>query len=341
MKLIKGVAVTAILNCFVFVIVVSAQGGNTISGHVFGQNRTPLEDITVELKDDFGRSLGRIRTNTAGKYFFSRMPAGLYKISVVPLGTNYEEQEARIEIQNITRADTNGARVVGAFMNAQRDFYLRIDPKRQALAGKAETIFAQEVPKSAKDLYDEGISLIANKKKKEGYKKLIAAIEMFPDYYMAIELLGLEYFVAKHYKASSILLQRATQIHPKSYKAWYGLGRAFSSLRLHDDALAAAEKALILAPASADAFLLAGSLMRLTAKYKDSEKHLTKAKTLARNTIPDVHWELALLYGRNLKRYGDAADELEIWLKLQPKSQDAENIKQLIKTYREKSKRSD
>ena len=342
MKLFKDILVAGAMGCCLFVTGIAAQGGNTIGGHVFGPNRTPIEDITVELQDDFGRMLARVRTNAGGKYFFGRVPKGsaVYRVSVLPLGTNYEEQETRITIQNITRTDPgSGLQVIGAFMNAQKDFYLRVD-SRKGSSGKADTIFAQEVPEPAKALYEEGDRLLNNKKNEEGYQKIKSAIETFPDYYLAIERLGLEYFLAGYYRASSILLQRAVQIHPKSYKSWYGLGRAFSALKIYPEALDAANKALEIAPGSVDALLLSGKLLRLTKKFKDSEKLLTKAKSLSKNSSPEVHWELALLYGNNLKKYEAAADELEIWLKLQPKSKDAEEIKLLIKTYREKSKRT-
>ena len=50
--------------------------GNSISGHVFGLDRRPIPDVQVELLDDFSRTLQRIRTNSSGRFFFYRVPAG-------------------------------------------------------------------------------------------------------------------------------------------------------------------------------------------------------------------------------------------------------------------------
>ena len=47
--------------------------------------------------------------------------------------------------------------------------------------------------------------------------------------------------------------------------------------------------------------------------------------------------ELATLYGNNMNRYADAARELKLFLKAQPDSKDAENIKKLIADFEAKA----
>ena len=65
---------------------------------------------------------------------------------------------------------------------------------------------------------------------------------------------------------------------------------------------------------------------------------LLEAKELAKESKPEVHFQLALLYGNEMKRYADAAKELKLYLKAQPEAQDKEKIESLIKTYEEKAK---
>jgi len=57
---------------------------------------------------------------------------------------------------------------------------------------------------------------------------------------------------------------------------------------------------------------------------------------LADSKLPDAHWQLALLFNQ-LKRYKEAADELEMFLKVQPDARDAELIKKLIQRLRQQS----
>jgi tetratricopeptide (TPR) repeat protein len=314
-----------------------AQGGNSVGGHVFGGQRTPLEGITVDLLDDFSRSIGRVRTDSTGRFIFERLSYGRYKVRVLPLGTNYGEQEKEIEIQNFSRSDSRGNRITSGFDSAQVDFYLRVDDDSPILN---EVIFVQDVPVESQRLYNEAVDALKQKKSSEAFAKLRAAIETYPDYFMAISVLGLEYVQAKHYEAASILLRRAVEINPKSFKAWFGLASSLQALNLDPEALKAAQNALELAPSSVHALLMTGTLLRQTAKYLESETVLTKIKKITKSPMPEVHWQLALLYGNNLQRYGDAADELEQFLKYLPKDQNPEKIKTLIKTFREKSKRT-
>ena len=51
----------------------------------------------------------------------------------------------------------------------------------------------------------------------------------------------------------------------------------------------------------------------------------------------DVHMHLAQLHSNN-KRYKEAADELEVFLKETPDARDAESIKNIIKQLRAKAR---
>jgi Flp pilus assembly protein TadD len=80
-----------------------------------------------------------------------------------------------------------------------------------------------------------------------------------------------------------------------------------------------------------------GMALRRNGKLDEAETQLKKAKQMAGGKpIPQAHWELALLYNHQ-KRNKEAADELELFLKAQPDSRDAESIKKLIKQLREKA----
>lgn len=328
--------------CIAFVLYIAhltyafAQGSNTVGGYVFGPQRTPLEGITIDLLDDYSRSLGRTRTDSTGRFLFSRLAPGRYRVRTLSSGTYFQEQEKEIEIQNFSRTDSRGNRIVSGFESAQVDFYLQ--PIRGEVATLNEVVFVQEVPTESQQLYDQALHALKEKRTLEGYAKLRASIESFPDYFMAISVLGLEYVQAEHYEAAAILLQKAAKINPKNFKVWFGLASALKALNLNDSALDAAQNALKLSPSSVHAMLLTGILLRQSADYPAAETMFTKIKKQS-TVLPEVHWQLALLYGNNLKRYGDAADELEQFLKYLPKDRDPEQIKSLIRTFREKVKK--
>jgi tetratricopeptide (TPR) repeat protein len=320
----------------------NGQGGNTISGHVYGFQRQPIYDANVELLDDLGRLLQRTRTNSTGRYFFAGMPSGRYTVRILPYQTDYEEMELGVEIVNFTRLsgpvtnpNDNVPSVQTGFANEQLDFSLRL---RRGLTGTTAAVFVQEVPAEAKKLFEKAIEDLGNKKQKEGIDGLKAAITAFPKYYYALERLGNEYIGLKYYEAAAILLKEATNINPRSYRGWYGLAYSLNSLKQSSDALDAVQKALEIFPDSAEALLLSGVLMRQNKKFADAEKNLLRAKEVTKVKMPMIHWYLGLLYEYDLKRYDDAARELKLFLKAQPESKDAENIKLKIKQLEEKAK---
>jgi tetratricopeptide (TPR) repeat protein len=314
------------------------QFGNTVSGYIFTPQRQPLNEITVELLDDYSRSVARTRTNNSGRYVFERIPAGRFKIRVLCFDTNYEEQEQEFEIQNLRSSDGNGRIQTSGYDNVQRDFYLKLRKSNQVV-GRSESIFIQEIPTQAKETYKKAIESLDNKKQEQGLLLLRSSIELFPDYYDALEKLGSEYIKLQHFVPAQILLQKAVDVNSRSYKGWYGLAYSFYSQNKTKEAIEAVEKAISLNQFSVESLLLSGVLSRKAKNFEQAEKQLIKAKDLAKNSVPEVYWHLALLYGNDMKRFDRAADELELFLKVRSNSKDAGNIKKLIADFREKAKK--
>ena len=307
--------------------------GNTVSGFVWGPGRVPVPDVNVELQNDLYVTIQRTRTSSSGNYRFDNVPSGRLRVRVLPSGLDFEQQEVDLEIVNFTRDNGAGGVRRSGFSNEQHNIFLRL--KKGADPAAVGVLFAQEVPEEAKKLYSKAVDDLANTREKEGLEGLRSAIEAFPKYFLALDRLGNEYVRLKHFGAAEVLLSVASDINPKSFRTWYGLAYARHSLGLFPDAIAAAEKALALDAGNANSLYVLGSSQRHLKKYEAAEKTLAKAKDLP-GYSPLVHWELALLYGNNLKRYGAAANELKAFLKAQPETKDAELIKQLITDFESK-----
>jgi tetratricopeptide (TPR) repeat protein len=65
--------------------------------------------------------------------------------------------------------------------------------------------------------------------------------------------------------------------------------------------------------------------------YKEAEKALTSANTLAKGANAEVHWQLARVYNREARNQ-EAAKELEEYLKTSPdiKPDEKKNVRDLI-----------
>lgn len=310
---------------------------NRISGFVFGLNRQPMGDLYVELVNDYYQTVARTQTNGSGRYEFSGMSDGRFTIRVNAVGTYYEDGEQSVELINITRQDSTGRPRTTAYENAQVDVYLKL---RKGVTPANAVIFAQDVPPAAKKLYEQALDDLNNKRNAEALRELKAAIEIFPKYYAALERLGTEYVKLERpeaFQAAAIIFKNAVDVNPRGFRSWYGLAYSRYSQGVFPEAVTAVQKAIELNGSSPDAVFLLGVLMKNSRSYDEAEKQLLKAKELARGSNARIHWELATLYGNILKRYADAARELKLFLKAQPDSKDAENVKKLIADFESKA----
>ena len=175
-------------------------------------------------------------------------------------------------------------------------------------------------------------------KQDKGFDELDQALKIFPDYFDALNKAGREYVQRKEFQKSLPYLIRAIDVNQRSYSSFYALAYACFKLNHTPEAVEAARGAVILQPNSVSAQHLYGTLLRLNGNYDLAEKALLQAKKLSKDTpVADIHMQLALLYNK-LGRNGEAADELETYLKINPDAADKVRIRELIVKLRNEKK---
>ena len=304
------------------------RNSSSISGFVFDQQRNPIAQIPVELMNDVNSVIRRTKTDGSGRFFFPNLSTGRFTVKVLPLGTNLEEQTQDVELTGVGAL----GRPISDFQ--QIEFHLRA--RKSGPNAVNGVVFAQDVPNEAKKLYEKAVSDIDQKRLEEGIKELENALSIFPTYYVALEKLGTLYLNQQQYEKSRDVFNKAVAVNSRSFNGWYGLCYANYVLKNSDSAVEAAQKAVALNPTSVEAGLFLGISLRQAKKYEEAEKALKQVNKLTDGKSADAHWHLALLYAHNLKRFNDAANELELYLKFTPDSPDAEKLRKLIKQFREK-----
>lgn len=314
---------------YVATSVYGQRSSSIISGFVFDQQRTPVSQIPVELLNDVNSVVQRTKTDGSGRFLFNGLSAGRFQIRVLPLGTNFEEKTQEVEL--------TGTGALGKPVSdmVQVDIYLRL--RKSDSRDVTGAMFVQEVPEEAKKLYEKAVSDLEANKADTGIGNLENALKVFPTYYLALEKLGLVYINQQKYEPARDIFTKAVAINSRSFSGWYGLCYANYYLKQWDPAVEAAKKAVSLNSSSVEALLFLGISLRQTKQFEEAEKSLKQAEKLANGKVPDIHWNLALLYNYNLKRYKDAANELELYLKANPETPETENIKKIIKQLREKT----
>lgn len=307
------------------------QDRNSILGFVFNENRSPLADAYVELLDENYNTMLRTKTNGSGLFTFKGLSDGRYNIKVTHYAGDYEEQTRSVSLVAISAIPGRGA------VNEQIDFYLKV--RKSANAGPLAVpgvVFAQEVPNEAKKLYEDGINDLKNKKENEGFDKLKKALEIFPNYFLALDRLGTEYVVRGHYTPAFVLLTKALEQNPRSFSSSFGLGLASYRLQQIDNAITNLKRATEIYNKSPDAYLWLGISLHQNKKLSQAETALTQANKLSKGESAEIHWQLARLY-KDQNRFRESANELELFLKYKPEVEDADKIKEMIKTLRQKA----
>ncbi len=299
---------------------------NSISGHVSDDSRRAISDLQVELLNDVDSVLQRTKTDSSGLFVFRRLTFGNFQVRVQPYGTNYIGQTKRVQLER-TR------------VFEQVDFVLGV---RKSTSSPATTgvVFAQEVPEAARKQYELGASLLGKpNQRKEGIEALKKAIDMFSLYFNALELLGTDYVKHQEFEPAIPLLTKATEVNRRAYGSLYALAVAQYNLKQLPEALESLRRAIVLNPKSINANLWLGMVLRQSGKLDEAETYLKQADLFAESKLAEAHWQLALLFNQ-LKKYKEAADELELFLKVQPDSKDTELIKKLIQKFRQQSVKS-
>ena len=300
---------------------------NSISGHVSNDQRAPLADIRVELLNEVDSVIRTVKTDGSGLFVFRKLSDGTFQVRIQTSGTNYVSQTKRVDL---ARPHGFGA----AF--EELDFVL-MTTNNAGSTGKAGVVFVQEVPEPARKQFQKASELLnKSNKRQEAFVALKSAIELFPQYFDALELLGTEQVKDREYEAAIPSLTKALEVNSRSFASSFALGVAQYNLKQTQAAIESLRRAVSLNERSVNANLWLGIALRQTSRPDEAEAYLKRADVLADSKLPDAHWQLALLFNQ-MKRYKEAADELEIFLKLQPDARDVELIKKLIQRLRQQS----
>lgn len=298
------------------------QSANSISGYVSDDRHNPIPDLQVELLNEVDSVIQRTKTDNSGLFGFRRLTGGVFQVRVQPYGTNYVGQTKRVQLEPTRSFE-------------QVDFVLVLN--KTSITATLGAVFVQEVPEPARKEFERATAMLQKtEQRKEGIETLKKAIVFFPLYFEALELLGTEYVKQKEYEEAIPVLSKAIEVNARAYQSLNSLSVAQYNLKQMPQAIESMRRAITLNQKSVNANLFLGMLLRQSSKFDEAEKYLKDANQLAAGKNADAHWELALLFNQ-MKKYKEAADELEVFLKVQPEARDTELIKKLIQRLRQQA----
>lgn len=303
------------------------QSAFAVIGSVRDTNGQRVTSIRVSLLDENYHSIRTVFVDSSGRFQFRGLRQGVYLVRVEPVGTPYEEQVQRVEFQSIS------GRGGGAEEPYMLDFTLK---RKKSESPVREIVFTQTIPDAARVEFERGAGYLSDGKFEQAGAALKKAIEIFPDYFQALELLGTEYVKRGQFADALPLLAHAVGVNGRSSKSLYALGVANVKLNRLSEAIEWLKKAAVEDPANVNTQIMLGQAYGNNREYDQAVAALKKAIELGGDQAVDVHFYLASIYNKQGK-YSEAVKELEIYLK-EGKGIDRAKIKAAIDNLKAKEK---
>ncbi|HEX6284810.1 MAG TPA: tetratricopeptide repeat protein [Pyrinomonadaceae bacterium] len=266
-------------------------------------------------------------TDTNGRFLFRRLSPGSYTI-VIDGGDNYENVTEQANIVQAGRSVGSTEEIIPVL--------IRLKPK----AGESirpEVVHAElaNVPKPALDLYNNALKLAQEGKNKAAIEKLNQAIAAHPNFMLAFNELGVQYQKIGELEKANEALVTALKISPTSFAPLVNQGIVLVRLKRYADAEVVLRDALKENEKSAIAHFYLGRALAYLGRFDDAEKELNSAVTLGGDQMKEAYRYLGAIYHAK----GDtprAIAQLETYLRIAPKAEDADAVRQLIKQLKSK-----
>jgi tetratricopeptide (TPR) repeat protein len=302
------------------------QGNFSMSGFIRDMSGKAVDGIRVLLLDD---NQQQIRTvfSSSGRYQFKGLRTGFYYVKIEVTGTPYEEViSPRIDLQTFSP--------LGGKEDYQYDFALRFKRGANPAAGN---VFTQNVPEPARLEYERGTKSLTENSSEAAIAAFNKSIELFPDYFLALEAVGSEYVKTGEYAKAVPVLTHALEVNRTASKCMYALGVAHLKLKQLDESVQWLEKSATLDPQSINVHMMLGIAYGSKRQLDKAEASLKKACQVGGAQAAEAHLYLAGLYNGQ-KRYPDAVQELELYLKEAKDIPDREKIKTMLENLKAKGK---
>jgi len=296
----------------------SGEGNILLQGRIYfpsGQSATG-RTIRVSLESVSSFSGGNSTApDQDGVFRFNGLVPGDYTV-VVDAGPEFEKAREPVGINPGTS---------GRVVQITIQLHPKIDSANPLFAG---------VPSNALNLYQKGMAAAKKNDSKAAVESLSAAVAAYPNFAIALNDLGTQYMLLKQWDKASETYQALLKLKPNDTAAHLNLGIANYNKKSMEDAEMHFRKALELKSTGPTAHYYLGLIMVSAKRYPEAAPEFEAAIANGGDNLALAHKYLGGLY-MNTKPQ-QAADELEKYLKLDPKAPDADRIKGTIKDLRSK-----
>lgn len=294
----------------------SGEGNIMLQGRIFFPSGQSASGRTIRVSLESVSNFGGGNTavpDQDGVFRFNGLVPGDYTV-VVDAGADFEKAREPVGIY----AGTSGKVV---------QVTVQLQPKISA----SNPLFAG-VPSNALNLYQKGLAAIKKNDSKAAVESLSAAVAAYPNFAIALNDLATQYMHLKQWDKAGETYDALIKLKPTDPAAHLNLGIVAYNQKKMEDAETHLRKALELKSTGPSAHYYLGLILVSTKRYGEAVPEFEAAIANGGENLALAHKYLGGLWMGSKPK--EAADELEKYLKLDPKAPDADKIKGTIKDLR-------
>jgi len=295
-----------------------------ITGQITVTRSGFLQDrIQVSLQTR-GITVGKVWTDTEGKFLFRDLPSNLYYVSI--RDDKYEPYDEEVKVE----PRTNPVNILSITLTQKIVVKYQVN---SAIHGSNPYIvdtatYERNFPKKAVKEFERGAESQLKGDYDDAVRHFQKALKLAPDFYPAHNDLGAIYVSQSKFAEAQAEFEAVLSKNQSDAEAYFNLGNVFLLRNRQDEAINMIQKGLTRQPKSAYGQFLLGSVYEQQARMPEAEQALQDAIRLDPG-LARAHLQLVNLYLRQ-KRNSDAIGELRFFLKNFPSDHLAPHAKEVL-----------
>ncbi len=318
--------------CFASVLPQSSQDVPpttfTLTGFVRNQSNQIVSGVRISVTDENSLPIYSGFVETNGRFTVKGLRQGRFILRIETTGSLYEEFSQSLELQSLRQFGGNEMMPVDIILKYKKGN----DP-----SARSGSVFAQDVPKAARTEFERGANNLKGNKTDPGIASLKKALEISPNYFDALEMLGTEYVKRNQHELALPLLLHAIEINKRAPKSLYALGVAYLRLNQIAEAIGILEKSAQIDSRNPNTQMMLGLAYGNSGGADKSETAFRKALQLGGPAAAEAHYYLTGLYAKQ-EQYHKAWQELELFIRESKNVKDLAQIKAMIANLKEKER---
>jgi len=295
--------VSAALICLLFPLRTSAQSSPSIQ--FFMPNGTyPPREIRFEMAIDNGR-VETFFSDSKGKFLLTRLlglkPDAEYRVTVIGDGISYDTTTFSFKEYGV-----NSVYYIPIYLKPHSS--IPMPPAK--IVDLAE--FDADVPAEAKQAYEGAMRLFREGQRDQAVTGLEHALELYPNYFRALNDLGVIYMKMNKLDDAVRVFERASKIAPRVYHPRLNLGIILTRKGKYREAAALLEALHRENQSISEVRVALADVLIALNRLDEAEPHLKTAlldSSLDRAAMGNAHYQLGLLFNKK-QRYESAVVEL-------------------------------